>query len=208
MNRQGVAVKLAIKFAGLSLPLLLLLLFGSGCTYALWTNGNLVAYKEPAQNPDLHLFQSRQRADFLVVYDEHSERTDTIHRRAYWLNSNQGRVEKQKAPAFARRGAARHLNLSAIPVFYSMPQSDFAGGIYAVCDTNKESFALFSGHREIGSYDFPVYNDHWGNIEKAALTPVAVTADATVVGGVVALFYAYGRAEGDYGVPLIDPFSN
>jgi hypothetical protein len=200
-------VRFAIKFAGLFLPLLLLSLLESGCTYALWTNGNLVAFKEPARNPNLDLYESRQQKDFLVVYDEHSERTDAIHRRAYWLNRNQSRLERQKAPVFARRDQARLLDLSAVPVFYSMPAAGSSGGIYAVCDTNQETFALFSGNRQIGSYDFPVYNDHWGNVEKVALTPVAVTADATVAGGIVALFYAYGRADGDYSVPFENFFN-
>jgi hypothetical protein len=191
-------VKLAIKFAGLFLPLLLLLVLESGCTYALWTNGNLVAYKEPAQDPDLHLFQSTQRKDFVVVYNEHSERTDATHRRAYWLNKNQSRVEKQKAPVFIRRNQPRRVNLAAVPVYYSKPNPGFTNGTYAVCDTNQESFTLFSGIHEIGSYDFPVYNDHWGNVEKAALTPIAVTADATIAGGIVALIYAYGQAYGQF----------
>ncbi|HTV41397.1 MAG TPA: hypothetical protein VMF08_12520 [Candidatus Sulfotelmatobacter sp.] len=63
--------------------------------------------------------------------------------------------------------------------------------LIAMCDTNQQSFALFSDNREIGSYDFPVYRDHWGNVEKVALTPLAVTADATVAGGIVAVFLAY-----------------
>ena len=187
---------LRVKFARLFLPLLLLMLLESGCTYALWTNGNLVQYKEPAPNPDLHLFEAKQGTDYLVVYREYSERSDSLHGRAYWLNKNQSRVNNQKAPVFAGRKEAR--KLTAVPVFYSMPRSDFAKGIYAVCDTNQQTFALFSGNRELGSYNFPIYRDHWGNVEKAALTPLAVTADATVAGGVVAVLYAYCRA----GVPI------
>jgi hypothetical protein len=201
-------VKLVIKFAGLFLTLLSFLLFESGCTYALWTNTDLVAYKGPAQNPDLHLFESGPRQDFLVVYDEFSERSDAVHQRAYWLKKNQNRVEKQKAPVFARRNQARHFSLNAIPVYYLQPKTSFPRGIYAVCNTNQESFALFSANHEIGSYDFPVYHDHWGNVEKVALTPVAVTADATVAGGLVALFYAYGRAYGNYSVPFENLFCN
>jgi len=191
-------VKLAIKFVGMSLPLLLFLLLESGCTYALWTNGGMVACKVPASNPNLRLFESSQRGDYLVVYDERAERTDAIHRRAYWLNQNQSRVKRQKAPAFVRRNQARHLDLNAIPVFYSMTNADFPKGIYAVCDTNEDTFTLFSEHREIGSYDFPVYNDHWGNVEKVALTPVAVTADVTIAGGIAAVYIAYGLGQGGY----------
>ena len=193
-------MRLTIKLLGLFLPLQLLLLLESGCTYALWTNGNLVAYKEPAKNPDLHVFQSTQRNDFLVVYDEHSERTDAVHKRAYWLNENQIRVENQKAPIFAHREPAHYL--PAIPVFYSTLKTNFTEGIYAVCDTNQETFTLFSKNHEIGSYNFPVYHDHWGNVEKVALTPVAVTADVTVAGGIVAFVAAYEIAQGGYTIQV------
>lgn len=193
-------MNLAIKFARSFLPLLLLLLLQSGCTYALWTNGNLVAYKEPAQNPDLRLFQATQQSDFLVVYNEHSERTDSIHKRAYWLKKNQQRVTDQKAPTFAHCNLPSHL--SEIPVFYSAPETNFVRGVYAVCDTNQETFKLFSGNTQIGSYDFPVYRDHWGNVEKVALTPVAVTADVAVAGGIVAVLAAYAMAQNNCTIPL------
>ena len=188
---------LTVKFACLYLPLLLILLVESGCTYALWTNGNLVNYKEPAPSPDLRLFKSKQGTDYLVVYKEYSERTDRFHGRAYWLNQNQSRVERRKAPIFAGRKQAR--KLTAVPVFYSMPQEEFTKGIYAVCDTNQQSFALFSGNRQVGSYEFPVYQDKIGNIEKAALTPVALTADIATVGAIAGYFVlaSYCGASGD-----------
>lgn len=186
-----------IKLAARFLPLLLLLIVESGCTYALWTNGNLDAFKEPAQNPELRLYQSGQRKDFLVVYNEYSERRDTIHRRAYWLNKNQCRLEKQRAPIFVRKQSLR--NLAPVPVFYSTPEKeDFNAGFYAVCDTNQQSFAVFSTNQEIGSYNFPLYNDHWGTVEKVALTPFAVSADAAIVGGCAGVYVLYGLAQSGY----------
>lgn len=79
-----------------------------------------------------------------------------------------------------------------------MPDTAFVPGAYAVCDTNEQSFALFSGHHKIGSFNFPIYNDHWGNVEKVALTPVAVTADVTVAGGIAAVYIAYGLGQSGY----------
>jgi hypothetical protein len=189
-------VRLTIKSAGSFLPLLLLLLLESGCTYALWTNGNLVAYKEPDQNPDLHLFQSGKKQDFLVVYNEHSERTDAVHARAYWLNRNQNRVKEQKSPVFTRRSQARHLD--AVPVFYAIPGTNAPKGLYAVCDMKQETFTVFSGNHQMGTYDFPIYHDHWGNVEKIALTPVTVTADVTVAGGIAAVWVAYCLGQSGY----------
>lgn len=195
-------MKTTVKYATRFLPLLLILFLESGCTYALWTNGNLEAYREPAQNPDLHVFQSERPSDFLVVYKEQSDRNDAIHTRAYWLNKNENRVEDKRAPAFARKKSVDHL--PPVPVFYSLPQMpDSTGKLYAVCDTNLDTFTLYSGNREIGSYNFPVYNDGRGRIEKIALTPFAVSADITVVGGYVAVLYAYARAGSS--VPLWFP---
>ncbi|HEU6449072.1 MAG TPA: hypothetical protein VFV23_11605 [Verrucomicrobiae bacterium] len=84
-------IEQAIRF----MPLLLILIFQSGCmTHALWTNGDLDSFNDPAQNPNLHLFAASQRKDFLVVYDEFSERHSKIQTRAYWLNENELRIKK------------------------------------------------------------------------------------------------------------------
>ena len=191
---MNTTVNLSARF----LPLLLILLLESGCTYALWTNGNLDAYKEPAPAPNLRLFESQKKNDFLVVYTEYSERSDSAHTRAYWLNKNQNRIEDKRAPAFARKKAVNHL--PAVLVFYSAPKTPESGQkIYAVCDTNLDTFALYSDNRELGSYDLPVYKDHRGTAEKIALTPIAVSADVTVAGTVAAVYAAYVLAQLNYG---------
>ncbi|HXI71546.1 MAG TPA: hypothetical protein VNN22_14420 [Verrucomicrobiae bacterium] len=41
----------------------------------------------------------------------------------------------------------------------------------------------------------PTYNDGQGRVEKIALTPVAVTADLTIVGGILGCWFAYGMAQ-------------
>lgn len=188
-------VKLSFRF----LPLLLILLFESGCTYALWTNANLDAYKEPAPTPNLRLYESQKHNDFLVVYNEYSERNDSVHTRAYWLNKNENRVEDKRIPAFARKNPADHL--PPIPVFYSLPaKPDLNWYLYAVCDTNLDTFTLYSDNREIGSYVLPFYKDRWGKVEKIALTPFAVTADAAIVGGCAAVLCAYGLEGSSFSV--------
>jgi hypothetical protein len=184
-------VKTTVKYTARFLPLLLILFLESGCTYALWTNGNLEAYREPAQNPDLHVFQSEQRNDFLVVYKEQSERNDAIHTRAYWLNEGEARIERQDAPHFVFKKQVR--GLEPIPVYYAtIGGMNTKPGLYAICDTNQTSFALFSNTHEIGSYRFPVYNDHWGTVEKTTLTPLAMTADTSVACGYFLCKWAQG----------------
>jgi len=164
----------------------------SGCTYALWTNGQLDAYKEPAPTPNVCLYESQKKNDFLVVYTEFSERHDSTRTRAYWLNKNESRVENRRIPVFAPKKSTDHL--LQVPVFYYPPDNTKVNrNLYAVCDTNLDTFTLYSDNRKIGFYDLPVYKDHQGTIEKIALTPVAVTADVTVAGTVAAVIVAYAR---------------
>ncbi len=139
------------------------------------------------QNPDLHLYESQKRNDFLVVYQEISERNDAIHTRAYWLNKNETRISRQHAPVYTSKKSVD--DLPAVPVYYSIPDTS-GQGLYAVYETNQESFTLFSGEREMGTYQLPDYNDGWGRVEKVALTPFAVTADASIVCGYLAYCWA------------------
>lgn len=195
-------MKCQIKYVAGLLPLLLLT-FGSGCaTKALWNNANLEDCKEPASPVNLHLFDAQRRNDLLVVYDEYSERSDKIHTRAYWLDENQSRVDQQRAPHFINT----HLSgsLPPVPVFYGSTSNEMnlARPLYAVVAMNNRSFTLYSGNRKIGSHDLPVYNDGRGRVDKIALTPIAVTADLTIIGGYVGCCYVYGLAQSGYSVTV------
>jgi hypothetical protein len=190
-------VKITVKLGVRILPLLLILFLESGCTYAIWTNGDLDAYKEPAPTPNVRLYESQKKNDILVVYNEYSERNDSTHTRAYWLNKNENRVRDNHIPAFARKNSVDHLPL--VPVFYSLPEIPESNrNLYAVCNTNFDTLVLYSGNREINSFNLPVYKDRQGTVEKIALTPVAVTTDATVVSAEAALFIAYAWAQSGY----------
>jgi len=175
---------------------LLSLTFGSGCaTRALWNNGNLEAVEEPANNINLRLFEAKLQNDLLVVYDEYSERSDKIHTRAYWLNENETLVNQRLAPHFVNTNLMH--NLPYLPVFYTSVSSEtnLTQVLYAIVATNQQSFALYSGNRQINSYDLPVYNDGRGQVEKIALTPIAVLADLTIIGGYIGVLGLYGLAE-------------
>lgn len=158
----------------------------SGCTYMLWSDQNYDAFRQPAPNPDLHLYESKKQNDILVVYKEQSERTERIHTRAYWLNKNQIRVTQQSPPFFISKKAAQ--NLAAVPVFDSMPTNQYGiQTFYALSGTN-QSFTLYSGTHEVGAYTLPAYDAGRPIAEKIALTPVTMTADAAIsaaVAGVI-----------------------
>jgi hypothetical protein len=174
---------------------LLLLAFGSGCaTHALWTTANLDAYKEPVATSNLRLFDAKKENDLLVVYNEYSERNDTVSIRAYLLNQSEERIKQNKRPYFVSVKLTN--SLPSIPVFHAPVESSttFSQTLYAITSTNNQSFMLYSGNHEIGSHDLPVYNDGKGNIERAALTPVSVVADITIVGGFIGYWYLEGMA--------------
>jgi len=91
-------------------------------------------------------------------------------------------------------------HLLPVPVFYSLPETPESNRkLYAVCNTNFDTLALYSSDRKIGAYELPVYKDRQGTVEKIALTPVAVTADAAIVGGCAGVIVWYYLAESNYG---------
>jgi len=187
-----------VKYIVRLLPLLLLTLVSSCATKALWNNGNLEAIKEPASNVNFRLFDSKRKNDLLVIYDEYSERNDGIHTRAYWLNENEMLINQRHAPHFVNTNLMR--NLPSVPVFHASAPSEtnLTQPLYAIVATNQQSFTLYSGNREISSYDLPFYNDGKGRVEKIALTPIAVTADLTIIGGYIGVWCLYGLAESGY----------
>lgn len=152
----------------------------------LWSDENVEGFRQAAQNPDLRLYQSPEKGDFLVVYREQCERNERIRTRAYWLNQNRSRVTRNEPPRFVSQRDSR--NLGVIPVFASLPENaETNGNLYAVYGANLQTFALFSTNREVGAYTLPAYNKGRPVAEKLALTPFTLTADAAMVAGVIAL---------------------
>jgi hypothetical protein len=172
--------------------LLLPLLTGGCATNALWNKTQLDAWNEPDDNSRLQLFDASRQKDFLVVYDEYSERHDSTRTRAYFLNQNDKRVEQGRKPHFVSAQLSRELPL--VPVLQTLPlaNTNFLPTVYAVISTNKQSFTIYSSEQRT-NHDMPVYNDGWGRTDRIALTPVAVVADLTIVGGFLFLeFWSVG----------------
>jgi hypothetical protein len=168
-----------------SIVCLLLPLLASGCvTHKLWTESTLDEWNEPAGDPNLHLFHDGRLNDFLVVYDEYSERHFTTQTRAFFLRLNQSSLAQRIQPHFVSTNLADHL--SPIPVFRLAP-TNLPAPPYGVRGTNGGSFTVFSDHQRLGPFSLPLYDDGVGRWERIAWTPLTVTADLTIVGGVVVL---------------------
>jgi len=160
----------------------------SGCaTSALWDEGTFARFHEPATPSHLQLFHSGQGEAVLVQYDETREGDEVIHRRAYWLEPGREPVKNPHKPGFVPAETVR--GLSPIPVIDSPAATPPAtSGYYAVVGTNGLDFLLRSGENTVGSYELPVYADASGKTKQVLLTPVAVVADLTIIGGFLFLW--------------------
>jgi len=168
--------------------LLLPLALAAGCTTdALWNKTNLDAWNEPATDPNLRLFHAEPQKDLLVAYEEYSERSGATQTRAYLLYQNQKRLEQRRRPRFVSTNRLRAL--PPVPVFQTPPApgTNFSQTLYAVVSTNGPSFTIYSGDRVVSAHELPSYNDGKGRAARIALTPLAVTADITIIGGFVFL---------------------
>jgi hypothetical protein len=160
----------------------------SGCTTALWERDRFACSHWPANPPNLRLFYSDPAHDLLAEYDEVTDASARVQRRAYWLEPNAAAIEAGREPQFLASTNAQ--GLAAIPVTGNPAYGALPGyrGLYAVVSTNGRSFYLYSGQKELGCYGLPAYLTTSGQrVKQVLLTPLAVAADATVVGGGVAL---------------------
>jgi hypothetical protein len=175
------------------LPLLIPICLCGCVTPALWQNGYLERFNEPASNPNLCLYAAPKESDVLVTYDEYCERRDRVRMRAYWLNRNERRIERQQPPEFEDPKLARELE--TVPVFSArdLPISD-PPALYAI-SMNNRSFTLWLNDGTSTDHMLPFYNDGTGRMRKLFYTPAAVAADATLVGGFVGYMYLRGRAD-------------
>jgi hypothetical protein len=133
----------------------------------------------------------------VVLYQDSSGPHGCARKRGYLLYQNESRIERQRPPRFVKIGSVR--GLEEVPVFScASAVTAPAPPIYAIIATNLHSFALYSSGTDVGSYALPVYRDGAGEMERIALTPLAVTADATIAGGAIAGYLGYLYLNGEY----------
>lgn len=154
---------------------------------------------EPAREPHLQLALDPHRRDVLVRYEESDYHSCRPRARAYYLFANLKPAERRQKPDFV--DARRIERLPGIPVF--APEANGGGAplpeLYAIAAPNSPDFRLLSRDRVIGEFALPVYKDGYRQMQKALLSPFAVGADATAMGGVLGLFWLYGMAEDSAG---------
>jgi hypothetical protein len=185
------------QYAWLILTLCQALLLSGCCTGALWEKESFARCHWPANPPNLRLFYSEPAKDVLAEYDEESEGTRTVQRRAYWLEPNALAITAGHQPRFVSVTNAQ--DLVAVPVTdapASPPPSAY-NGLHAVVSTNGLSFALYLGQEKPTDYGLPVYYAGSGQrVKQVLLTPFALATDATIVGGALFVIVAsHGDAD-------------
>lgn len=171
---------------------LAVLILGNGCvTKHLWESSEFEDWNRPAANSHLHVYQAEPKNDLLVVYEEYSERRDSTRARAYWLNENQKLVEDRHMPHFVSTNSIDHF--SALPIYSAPIDVSHLLPPFVITATNEQSFTLYSEGGASATHSLPFYNDRKGKAEKFALTPLATTADLTIVGGFVGYLYLAWR---------------
>jgi hypothetical protein len=178
----------------------------SGCTSALWDKERFARYHWPANPPNLRLFYSEPSQDLLAEYDEASQGTATVQRRAYWLEPNAAAIAAERQPRFVSSTNCHGLAVVPVTGNPTNPPPEAYRGLYAVVSTNGLWFRLHSGPEQSTVYKLPMYFTSSGQrVKQVLLTPFTVVADVTVVGGVVAigggaiLGLAACQAEADWG---------
>jgi len=175
-----------MKVGGWAQSIALLLVLTPGCaTPYLWTDSKLASRREPAPGHVLELYQTPAKRDLLAVYDE-LQLNGTTRRRAYFIAENEARTERSHRPKFVNPGMAQ--GSEAVPVLAS-GETDTNRLVYAVRVANAR-FELYSAGVEQGTYNLPVYHDATSTTKQVLLTPLAVTADVTGIGAVVAVVSA------------------
>jgi hypothetical protein len=192
------------------LMLTILAMLLTGCVTAkVWQPHNFAGFHEPAEPANIQLFYSSQTQDVLVEYDERVGNTAATKRRAYWLDQNLTKEGRETRPRFV--SLDRGQGLQRIPVFESKEKADSSPtiGLFAV-STNSLGFQLYGMSENqnngflatatlLGDHELPAYYDDSGRRRKIMLTPPALVADLSIIGGCAALIAAYAYAQSAVG---------
>ena len=179
---------------------LCLLVLAAGCTtvqdysltYKLWNNAELRRFAEPASDPHLALFASRQSDEVLVEYDEIREKDEMVRRRAYFLRQNAERIARAEKPRFVNLQLASSMDTIPVcaalsetnnPAFKSLPLFGMSTG------PGGQEFILLRYGTTEGPFALPTYVESNATFVRVAFTPLAVAGD-TVMVGLVASFVA------------------
>jgi len=151
----------------------------------------------PSPDPKFGLSQTPH--GILAQYDASYQSDGKQRRFAYYVEPNFERVAKGKKPVFV--DPAKAGPRIVIPVLSSPVVGEKQPELYAVYSSSLSAFSLYCrGQEVLGPCNLPVFKDRRQAAAQYALTPLAVTADASVVGAaagvVVGSVWALGHSQG------------
>ncbi len=180
-----------------------LLIAGGGCetsypsmTCGMWNHSTFRSFREPAPEPRLIVYQATNRADYLVTYDEFSEASGSLRRRAFYLEANQKRLQSGRRPRFARLPSPEKLH--ALPMSGAStagPPGTPAGPASAavlveMMADDGRVFAVTTRDGRRTEVELPTYPAPAGETVRVLLTPLAVVGDAVVAATIVGIYVA------------------
>ena len=156
-------------------------------TGKLWNSHQFTHFREPASFPQVAVFYAPAFDDFLVAYDSFRDDGDAALRLNYFVQANERHLADHTQPDFV---STNGLNLIAVPL-------NGATNIlpYATYDAR---LTIHTSGERLGPYPLPSYKESDGLAIKTALTPLAVTGDATVVGLVLGAVFVVGLCQSGY----------
>lgn len=199
MNSLALRIKPSARpSAGVLILLnLALITLATGCaTSLLWEDGRATHVRRPCSEPKLEFYRSSRSDDILVLYDECDGEGEASRRRAMLVESNQKRIQEGRKPDFSSLRAARpsHRIYTEGPYAAATPPAEAGDEWASVRYTpgTRRYVLTASGGGIIAAGRLPDYDavDAGKRVVQILLTPFAVVADATVIGGVVVAFAA------------------
>ena len=192
-----------MNFKAWILPLAVALLAStSGCstgdtiflTPRLWGPGMVRNFHEPSDQPGLKVFRSSKPADYLVLYEEMWENGGRIRRRAFYLNANLERLHSRRKPRFVNPAKAESLELVPVLLEFATASTNAAASVSLSPDGT--FWRLHEADGEVVDFNLPTYPTAGSTVLRVALTPLAVSGDAIIVGTFVGLLVAISYANG------------
>lgn len=173
-------MKISMRMVRVILVAAILCLGGLGCetcypslTCGLWNRSTFRSFREPAENPRIAVYQSKTGRDFLVTYDEARESSDSIRRRAFYLEANLKRLQAGRKPHFSRPAQAQGLTLLPLA-----PSSD------------GRTLTVTNAAGQLTTAELPTYPAPCGEVLRVLVTPLAVVGDTAIAATVVGVFIA------------------
>jgi len=164
-------------------------------TGALWNTGEFQHFREVDSQAPVSVFYVPSRDDYLFCYTDRRDGDDKPRRRALLLEQNSEALQSRRRPQFFSTD-----RVTLIPVAVNTDTN-----VLPRADVNSRQITVHAIAGDRGPYPAPTYEESMSTPIKVALTPLAVTGDATVISAFVALIAAASYAQSGGGFSFRGP---